>query len=616
MTQQKHYQMFPHLSSWRVNLMLLQEAANKELISILDKCEGTKAIVWDDSLSGPVGLVTKYTFLKERNVIKMLPLRAGSLTDVDVKHIIFITRPILRLMDYVAENIHHEEKRKSKAKKEFHLFFVPKMSMLCEKHLKIRQVYGSFTNVGEFKCEIFPVDSDLLSMEVKDCYRELHIDGDPTCLYLAASAIISLQKLYGRIPKIYGMGLSAQRVWKLTNQMGEDESSIINSDKGAIDQLILLDRSVDLMSVLTTQLTYEGLIDEIFGINQSTAHFLSEPFTTRTDETVQAGMPSAEKKSIVLNSSEDLYTELRDKNFNAVGQILSRHAKSISTQLEERHGEISVQEMKKFVERLPLMLAAKQSLATHTTIAEMIKDVTDSYDFQDELACEQEFLLCEDLDKASSFIEDLIAKKAPLKTVIRLMCMQCIAGSGFKPKVLDYYKRELVQVYGIETLLTIGNLEKVGLLKLQTGTRSYAVLRKIMNLTVDDALEVAPKDISYVHSFYAPLSIRIIEQLLKPMGWQFLNDNFGCLPGPTFEDYQPASHEIGNRRGSLSSEISQSDQPTRILVFFLGGCTFAEIAALRFLSQQDDANVEFIIATTKILNKNTFLEMFLEGRED
>lgn len=116
-----------------------------------------------------------------------------------------------------------------------------------------------------------------------------------------------------------------------------------------------------------------------------------------------------------------------------------------------------------------------------------------------------------------------------------------------------------------------------------------------------------------MHSFYAPLSIRIVEQSLKPMGWQLLNDNIGCLPGPSFEDYQHASSSISNRRGSLTSEISQSDQPKVILVFFVGGCTFAEIAALRFLSQQDDTNVEFIIATTKIINKNTFLETFLEN---
>jgi hypothetical protein len=34
-----------------------------------------------------------------------------------------------------------------------------------------------------------------------------------------------------------------------------------------IDSLILLDREVDKVTPLCTQLTYEGLIDEIFGIN-------------------------------------------------------------------------------------------------------------------------------------------------------------------------------------------------------------------------------------------------------------------------------------------------------------------------------------------------------------
>lgn len=36
-----------------------------------------------------------------------------------------------------------------------------------------------------------------------------------------------------------------------------------------IDAIVLLDRSVDLVSALSTQLTYEGLIDEFFGIKYS-----------------------------------------------------------------------------------------------------------------------------------------------------------------------------------------------------------------------------------------------------------------------------------------------------------------------------------------------------------
>lgn len=217
--------------------------------------------------------------------------------------------------------------------------------------------------------------------------------------------------------------------------------------------------------------------DEIYGINQSTAHFPADRFSSSDDSNLQSG--STDKKTIILNSGEELYTEMRDKNFNAIGRVLSRRANEISKQLDERHNDKSVQDIKRFVERLPNMMAYKKSLATHTTIAEMLKETTSSDDFLDALECEQEFLTCSDADKINPFIEDLIANQTPFNTIIRLICMQSYAGSGLKQKVLDYYKRELVQVYGIEKLLAISNLEKAGLLKVQAGNRTYAVMRKV-----------------------------------------------------------------------------------------------------------------------------------------
>lgn len=91
-----------------------------------------------------------------------------------------------------------------------------------------------------------------------------------------------------------------------------------------------------------------------------------------------------DKKQIILNSGEKLFSDIRDKNFNAVGAFLSKHAKLITSQLEDRHDK-TVQEMKLFVQRLPMMLESKGSLARHTAIAECIKEVTDSYDFLDSL---------------------------------------------------------------------------------------------------------------------------------------------------------------------------------------------------------------------------------------
>lgn len=47
------------------------------------------------------------------------------------------------------------------------------------------------------------------------------------------------------------------------------------------------------------------------------------------------------------------------------------------------------------------------------------------------------------------------------------MCIQSIANSGLKQRVIEYYKREIIQVYGFEHMLTMNNLEKCGLLRVQ-----------------------------------------------------------------------------------------------------------------------------------------------------
>ncbi|XP_055914026.1 vacuolar protein sorting-associated protein 33A [Eupeodes corollae] len=596
--------MFPYLASSRVNLQLYQETACRELLEILEKCDGSKTIVLDDNLFGPIFLVARPSLFSERN-ITIERLRPDTRFSKDVKNIIYITRPELKHMDIIASHIHGGLPSDNRT---FYLYFVPRKSCLCTKQLEIKGVYGNFANIDNLPWIFFPVDKDILSMELPNSFRDLALDDDLTCLYQAAIGLVHIQKIYGRIPKIYGKGKFALKVWEHAKLMGTEDKTMFNSDKGAIDQMIILDRSIDLMSVLATQLTYEGLIDEIYSIRQNKVSLPGKNFSKASDDANLV----AEQKILCLNSDEKLYGELRDKNFNEVGKILSKRAKEISSQMETNYQDKSVQDMKILVFRLPELMNQKKSVATHTTVAELIREYLDTYEFADDLSAEQEFMVCEDIDKQSAYIEDLIAKKSDLRNVLRLMCIQCAAASGFKQKVLDYYKRELVQVYGIQTLLSISNLEKTGLLKTQTENRPYAVLRKTLNLTVDDVVEVAPKDISYVHSFYAPLTVRIVEQSLKPLGWQSLKSSINVLPGKTFDDFQAQLIGINGRQSSTPSEGSSLNVPRVVLVFFVGGCTFAEISALRFLSQQEDNNVEFVIATTKLLNKNSFLDTLIE----
>ncbi len=49
-----------------------------------------------------------------------------------------------------------------------------------------------------------------------------------------------------------------------------------------------------------------------------------------------------------------------------------------------------------------------------------------------------------------------------------------------------------------------------------------------------------------------------------------------------------------------------------VLVVFIGGVTFAEVAALRFLGARPEVNCAFVVATTKLVNGTTLLETFVD----
>ncbi|XP_049475362.1 vacuolar protein sorting-associated protein 33A isoform X5 [Panthera uncia] len=365
--------MAAHLSYGRVNLNVLREAVRRELREFLDKCAGSKAIVWDEYLTGPFGLIAQYSLLKEHEVEKMFTLKGSRLPAADVKNIIFFVRPRLELMDIIAENVLSEDKRGPA--RDFHILFVPRRSLLCEQRLKDLGVLGSFIHREEYSLDLIPFDGDLLSMESEGAFKECYLESDQTSLYHAAKGLMTLQALYGTIPQIFGKGECARQVANMMIRMKREFTGSQNSIFPVFDNLLLLDRNVDLLTPLATQLTYEGLIDEIYGIQNSYVKLPPEKFVPKKQGDGGKDLPT-EAKKLQLNSAEELYAEIRDKNFNAVGSVLSKKAKVISAAFEERHNAKTVGEIKQFVSQLPHMQAARGSLANHTSIAELIKDVT------------------------------------------------------------------------------------------------------------------------------------------------------------------------------------------------------------------------------------------------
>ena len=74
---------------------------------------------------------------------------------------------------------------------------------------------------------------------------------------------MSLQSLYGIFPNVVGKGRYTRNLFELMTRMRRDIGVDYDPPLSPLfDTLMIIDRTVDLITPVVTQLTYEGLIDE------------------------------------------------------------------------------------------------------------------------------------------------------------------------------------------------------------------------------------------------------------------------------------------------------------------------------------------------------------------
>lgn len=545
----------------------------------------------------------------------------------------------------------------SSLKHTYHVLFSPRRSELAVQLLATITSPPILThlNLYDLGLELVPLEHDVLSLEEEKSWADIWSSGDHAVIHRAAMALMTIQHIYGAFPRIVGKGDMAKRLCSLITRqrreyLASDPSNPnLQSASQSIDSIIILDRSVDLATPLCTQLTYEGLIDEVVGIHSAHVEvdqaLVSEGGrakngTASGSSTPLVTTPRKAKKVRLDQANDPLFGSVRDENFAVVGERLHISAKQLNEDYEKRHTARTVAEMRAFVSKLGGLTKAHSSLRLHTGLTEQIMEYTTQEIFNASLELQQNIIAGFDLSEQVSGIEDLVINEAPRLMVLRLLCLLSVAGGGIKPKNLEFIKREILQTYGYQNIRLINKLEKTGLLTKATPSSARAnvgfqAARSALRLVVDEVDERMPNDISYVYSGYAPLSIRLVQAIAqkdallsrrpdpsKPrhgplpkahpiLGWTGFEDILGQLPGASFDETQTRieSHDLSQQRSDSRRNYQPSDppappdntSPTTTLVFFLGGVTFSEISALRFMSRQT-RNRRFVTATTNILS--------------
>jgi len=321
-----------------------------------------------------------------------------------------------------------------------------------------------------------------------------------------------------------------------------------------------------------------------------------------------------------------LFAEVRDQHVEKFGIFLQNQAKA----LRESHQNFTSQgtkrdlsEIHQFVKQIPIFTQNLRSLTNHIHLAELVKAFSEEATFRERWQTERSMIegeICYDM------LDDLVACQYPPMRFFRLMCLQSLCAGGIKSSRYDALRRDVVQIYGYEYLFVLRNLENIGLLRRREtlwmdSTSSFTTLRKSLILINAEVNTVEPDDVSYVSSGYAPVSVRLVQSAVQ--GWRGKEDSvLKELPGRLvdIEMYYPpedfssaAKRPSGPSLGAMASEISASGgarKPT-LIVFYVGGVTHMEIAALRFLSKRPSFPYHIICITTKVVNGSTLLRSLL-----
>jgi len=632
-----------------IPLSHLRSAAERELVDIIDALRGQKCLVVQSELGGLLNqvVVEGSKTLKDIGVQYFRELK-GELGDFSgaggarsmPDNVIYLVRPSLPMMKTVAHQIRTSIKQGLRT--QYHIYFVPYRTVACEQMLEDEGVL-ELCEIGEFNLGMVPFECDLLSLDLDDVFRQCYVDGDTSSLSVIASALHGLQDVYGVIPNVKGKGAASKKVlqtlchlrceagnmpekqtpghgggvdswWDHHANTGAPTGGVEGlGARGAIDTLVLLDREVDMVSPLITPLTYEGLLDELIGIENGKVKLdvalmgdikdinvkeLTGGRVTSFDgaeggsgggsglgleatwsSTGSGGngtgtsQNSSDKITLSMNNTDAVYANIRDLSIERLGGYLQDQAiKSKQRYATFRDNkDASISEIHDFVKNLPALTKDYKCLHQHINLAEFLKKTTDGSAFRDQWQGERGML---EGELYVDQIEDMICadvERASLYKVLRLICVQSLTAGGIRSNRYDALRRMVVQTYGYQHLFLITNLEKAGLLKrkdlmLVDTAPAWATIRNQMQLIEDQNKPASSKGgavrvgISYVSAGYAPLSVKIVQRTGESArGWDSMVDILRLLPGPMIDYTQLPSKpeelaEALNRSASDAAE--------------------------------------------------------------
>lgn len=489
----------------------------------------------------------------------------------------------------------------------FHVIIVPTGLFLYETALEELGLY-SIVKLHSLQWLPLYLDEGVISLELPDMYQRLFIQHDFSNLSVYARSLWQLFFVLGKPNFIMGIGQKANIVLKQLEIFCDDFAS---SDKfdSTFGGLIILDRSLDYPSAFLTPGTYAALLNEVYGVKCGVCEYKSENDNNYNDKFCKVF--HKQPISFTLDSKQDsVYKDIKNRYFTEVISVLSNLTKQLRSE-SINSKEMALDEIKRYVQtQLQATKMRKQSITNHLSATETIINVVGPR-FEKQHEVEQNIMQNKSKSSNFNFLEDTITTENNSLISLRLFCLMSVTQKLSENEIKSFWKKYLNE-FGLKYAFVYDNLRNANFISKSTNTSNLPT--KLMKIPIFEKnnfyinankLKQVPSDPSKIDSKFPTCCSYVFGGIYTPLATQITSILLNATP---LDEVKAKLENFGNI--IIQNEHGYPLQPRSILIYIIGGVTYAEIAACNLLEVLTGAKI--VIISDAIVSGNDLMRGMLK----
>ncbi|KAI8892763.1 Sec1-like protein [Globomyces pollinis-pini] len=553
--------------------MDLVKAVQNYLSKITSDVSGMKVLLVDKETTPIISVVYTQTQLLQKEIY--LVDRIENRQREKMKHLkcIAFLRPNQLSIQHLTEEL------RDPCFGDYHIYFTNTVQKSSIERLAESDVHEVIREVQEYFADFVSVNNNLFSLNVNYPDYSLFIESpkawDPNTLTRVTEGVVSVLLALKKKPLIRFENNSA-----LARKLAAEVTYSIQNEGPLFDFrkpdtppiLLILDRRNDPITPLLNQWTYQAMIHEMLGITNGRVDLSS----------VKDIRP--EMKEIVLSADQDeFYKQNQYLNLGDLGSNIKSYVDEFQNKHHSTSKIESINDMKRFVEDYPEFRKLSGNVSKHVTlVGELSKRIASSRLLEvGEL--EQSLAVANNHSADSKLVQQFLTDpNISVTQKMRLFILYALRYEKTPSNLISLFVKSL-ESQGIpgRSILAVEEVLKYA----GADVRMEPILQGDDLLGITKNVFKGLKGVENVYTQHTPRLVTVIQDAIK-----------GKLKDTNYPFY----------------EGSTKDKPQDIIVFVIGGATYAEalhISQLNF----SNPNVRIILGGTTIHNSTSFLKEVSES---